>query len=511
MARQPQPLMTSLGKGAALDPRFVALATQPGLQAAKRLMEEVFDKFDDVDGQFAERFQTKEFDSRTFELFLAAYFASLGDALVSRPKPRRGQPAPDFIVERGGASVAVEATTSSGPADRGPVLTTSIWDAWSISDEVAQQEFPTRIGSPIYDKLKKDYASHPECAGRPFVLAIEAFHDAVSLFVPGTYVARYLYGRRPWSTWENGAFATRFEDLEVHRREDGKTIPSNLFSQPGASKLSAILFTNAGTTAKFNRMGAVAGYLPANVGLLRIGSMYGPPPKVDLLQQPFAYDVRRPPFREGWGDELIVFHNPHASHRLPPGFFPGALEVYIDKNGSIRTRAGRRHVAFSGTTIYTGPHAELPRQLLPLPFLTEFAPLASLPSRRRLQSPLTPYAYCRDSQRRYEYIIGRLSVRTNSWRVDIFTPDCLYPEGLGPFDAPETAHFLAQSHLLDRHAAALGSTFPLPVEIARCTGEVRSEPSPLQEHPGQSTVALAPFCTECQVTGLTSCPGLGSG
>ena len=57
------------------------------------MLEDVFDSFEDPDGNFKEQFQTTGFDSRFFELYLYSYFSRSGFSVD------RSHPYPDFIVE----------------------------------------------------------------------------------------------------------------------------------------------------------------------------------------------------------------------------------------------------------------------------------------------------------------------------------------------------------------------------------------------------------------------------
>ena len=74
----------------------------------------IFTDFVDRDGNFVEQFQTTGFDQRTWELFLFAYLHNAGFSFdVSHSRP-------DFVCEKGGEWIAIEATTAnpSGWADR---------------------------------------------------------------------------------------------------------------------------------------------------------------------------------------------------------------------------------------------------------------------------------------------------------------------------------------------------------------------------------------------------------
>ena len=69
---------------------------------------------------------------------------------------------------------------------------------------------------------------------------------------------------------------------------------------------------------------------------------------------PFAVDITDSNYREYWGDEIQVFHNPNAKHALPQGAFPEAVHfVYQDGELMSYDRPGR--VLSSITQIFHKP------------------------------------------------------------------------------------------------------------------------------------------------------------
>lgn len=79
----------------------------------------------------------------------------------------------------------------------------------------------------------------------------------------------YLYGYE--YDWEHDAAGTPQitpRKIELHQWGE-KTIKSGLFNLPGAENVSAVLFSNSGTIAKFNRMGVVGGFGSRRVLVMR--------------------------------------------------------------------------------------------------------------------------------------------------------------------------------------------------------------------------------------------------
>ena len=90
-----------------LHPQFLTLRESPGYNPARAQICETLTDFSDPDGNFIEQFQTNGFDSRTFELFLFAMFKEQGFII------RRDFNRPDFILEKEGKRVCVEAVTAA--------------------------------------------------------------------------------------------------------------------------------------------------------------------------------------------------------------------------------------------------------------------------------------------------------------------------------------------------------------------------------------------------------------
>ena len=88
-----------------MHPSFKQLLSEPSNSPARAMLEEVYQDFDDPDGNFLEQFQTTGFDSRLFELYLFAYFSRSGFEVDRTNK------SPDFMLTGEGVTVAIEATT----------------------------------------------------------------------------------------------------------------------------------------------------------------------------------------------------------------------------------------------------------------------------------------------------------------------------------------------------------------------------------------------------------------
>jgi hypothetical protein len=226
----PVDLFATLKPTAELHPQFVTLKESFGYGPARSQIRELLTDFTDPDGNFVEQFQTTGFDSRTFELFLFAMFKEQGFAV------RRDFERPDFILEKDGRRVCVEAVTATSggggvpkPYNPFPADRNSIEAADHLFNEVA-----IRFGSPLFSKLKKKYWDLPQCTGSPLVFAIETFHGEGALALSASSLSRYLLGvHSSWFHDDEGNLIIEPEAITEHAF-GLKKIPSGFFSQPGA-------------------------------------------------------------------------------------------------------------------------------------------------------------------------------------------------------------------------------------------------------------------------------------
>jgi hypothetical protein len=289
------------------------------------MLDDIFQDFRDQDGNFLEQFQTTGFDARFFELYLYAYFSRSGFQVD------RTHSNPDFLITHDGITVAVEATTvNASTSGAVAIFGKKIADLTEEKrKEYGANELPIRLGSALFSKLKQRYWELPHCAGLPFVIAIEAFHDTGSLEFSDSSLAGYLYGLRQSASWnDKGELIIKSEVVAAHRLGN-KTIPSGFFNQPETEHVSAVLFTNSGTSAKFSRMGYQSGYGNKALNISRWGRSYNPDPSA-MDSTLFSYDLDDPPIVEKWGQGLVVLHNPKSVCPLPDDFFDSVIQGKLE-------------------------------------------------------------------------------------------------------------------------------------------------------------------------------------
>lgn len=299
--------------------RFRMLDTGPGYAAARALISNMMRWYEDRDGNFIEQFQSTGFDARIWELYLYAMLVEAGFS-VSFPKP-----APDFLAVGLNGRFSVEATTVNPTVIGGKPAPSERPTNPAHLAEYLDDYLPIKYAGPLTAKLRKRYWEHPDAEGNPLIIAIQDFHDDLSMAYSGGSLQTYLYGQAI-DVAEDGARSTR---AVTSHRWGAKEITSGFFSLPDAENISAVLFNGAGTLSKFNRMGAAAGFGSPNVTLVHTGARLDPSSPGRPV--PFSAVVEEG-YEELWVDGLNVLHNPRARHPLSPDLLPGAAHHYWDSS-----------------------------------------------------------------------------------------------------------------------------------------------------------------------------------
>lgn len=307
-------------------PAFTSLKDSEAHAGARHLMNELYARMGDPDGNFIQDFQSDGFHSRMFEIACYAYLESQ-ELKIDRSCQR-----PDFLASGKLGTVAIEAVTANPVSGRSTDISLRHLKQESFDEIVdkCDNEFPIRIGSSLYTKLKKRYWELPHCEGLPFVLLIGPFHEAGSTAYIDESLAAYLYGVQVFPDWvEHNGVLVRQIFVKEHQYGN-KKIPSNFFGQPGCEHVSAILFCNQFTVPRFFRMAMMAGFDCRGITIHREG--------VCLLEEGaylgYKYDMRDPGAPpEHWWQGVTIFHNPNARIPLPEGF--------LNSTSSFRYEDGR--------------------------------------------------------------------------------------------------------------------------------------------------------------------------
>ena len=291
---------------------------------------EIYLAMPNPDDNFVSDFETENFDSRLFELYLLAAFREQGVTVSQKHE------SPDFFVERAGHQCSIEAVTANPKEKRAQGLTAPTFAPESRQDRLIGAP-AVRFAKTLRSKLQRGYEKLPHVQGKPFALAIADFQSPSSMVWSREALPSYLYGIYPdISDGSNGrkAIGTPVSNLLGKDR-----IPAGLFRDSAMSHLSGIIFTNAATLGKFNRMGFLAGWQPPGLGMVREGILFDRTPGA-LEPIPFKLDILSEEYAalwnggEAWCQELEVYHNPLARHPIDFEVLPGATH-WFESNGDI--------------------------------------------------------------------------------------------------------------------------------------------------------------------------------
>lgn len=318
----PNEILVPVVNSEKLHSYFKVLINEPRYEAARNLIKEAVYSYVDPDGHYIKEFQTQGFDARIWELFLYVYLYDAGFEFF------HGNVAPDYHVSFFGNECCIEAVTVN-PSEN---LDKDIKEPETTEEVLALTDnyLPIKFGSSLYSKLQKKYWEKEHVKNKPLVIAIHDFHRSGSMMWSRNALSEYLYGRRVRLVEENGVKKVTNEKIEFHQWNE-KRIPSNFFELANSENISAVLFTNAATIAKFNRMGKLAGLGSKEVTLIRSGYLFNPEPNA-LEPIQFSIDVDSPEYEESWSDSLIMYHNPNALHPVDPEWFGTISHEWVDKD-----------------------------------------------------------------------------------------------------------------------------------------------------------------------------------
>ncbi|WP_217907902.1 hypothetical protein [Parasphingorhabdus flavimaris] len=245
---------------------------------------------------------------------------------------------PDFRIEnRLGGVGWVEAVTAN------PKVPYDHVNAKQSSQPESQEELffgaaAVRYAKTLGNKIQKKYHELDHVAGDPFMIAIADFHAPASMVWSREALMGYLYGTGAHVRNINGK-QTAVPMAATHLL-GASAFPAGLFTNADSSELSAVLFSNACSVAKLNRVGASAGADTQGLRYTRIGNFFDRTPGA-LKGIPFCLDVTSEEYRylwplgyEPWTAELEVFHNPHARNTVRKDLLPEATH-WFEKDGEI--------------------------------------------------------------------------------------------------------------------------------------------------------------------------------
>lgn len=312
------------------SPEFDLLTTTISHLPALMAIGECYLALPNPDANFASDFQTYNFASRLFELYLLACFREQGLSV------RQDHVSPDFLVEKDGNACWIEAVTANSETPRAG----GIGD-WVHAPEDRSERLTggpaERFAKTLRGKLQRNYHEMAHVEGQPFAIALADFHESGSMVWSREALPTYLYGLR--ADIEGEGKARRAIGTPITNLTGRHGIPAGLFRDPDFAHLSAVIFSNAATLGKFNRMGFLAGWRPPGLTMIRRGILFDRSPGAlepidfELSVASDEYEALWP-WGEAWCQELEVFHNPLAKHPIQFDLIPGATH-WFERNGDI--------------------------------------------------------------------------------------------------------------------------------------------------------------------------------
>lgn len=322
-------LLLELGPAGASE-EFRVLASTVSHLPALLAAGECYLALPNPDPNFVTDFQTSNFASRLFELYLLACFREQAITV------RQDKPSPDFEIERDGATCWIEAVTANSSEPRSGEIGPWV-HAPEDMDERLTGAPAERFAKTLRGKLQRNYEQLPYVAGKPFAIAIADFHESGSMVWSREALPTYLYGVKAFVEGEGES--RRAAGMPISHLTGPNQIPAGLFRDPANAHLSGILFSNAATLGKFNRMGFLAGCQPPSLDMVRQGELLDKQP--DALEAiPFSMSISSPEYEalwpqgEAWCQELEFYHNPLATHPIPFDLIPGATH-WVEEGGEI--------------------------------------------------------------------------------------------------------------------------------------------------------------------------------
>lgn len=324
-----RPLLLKLGPRGT-SPEFDLLTTTISHLPALMAIGECYLALPNPDANFVSDFQTSNFASRLFELYLLACFREQGLSV------RQDHDSPDFLIEKDGDACWIEAVTANSETPRASGI-----GAWVHAPEDRNERLTggpaERFAKTLRGKLQRNYHEMDHVKGQSFALALADFHKSGSMVWSREALPTYLYGLRADIKGEGRE--RRAVGTPIAKLTGKHGIPAGLFRDPDFGHLSAVIFSNAATLAKFNRMGFLAGWRPPGLTMIRRGILFDRTPgalepiEFELSVASDEYQALWP-WGEAWCQELEVFHNPLAARPIPFDLIPGATH-WFERDGDI--------------------------------------------------------------------------------------------------------------------------------------------------------------------------------
>lgn len=266
--------------------------------------------------------QTTNFHTRIWEAQLLVSFREQG-LLVEQPFE-----SPDFRIEnRLGGEAWVEAVTANAPVPYNHV-NAPFAEIPTDREEIFFGSAALRFAKTIGNKLARRYDQLSHVMGKPFILAVADFHASGSMMWSREGLIGYLQGSGATAAEVDGRLQA--VPMPAATLLSPAQFPAGLFANDGCAELSAVIFSNACSISKLNRVPISAAGTPAGYRYTRMGEFFDREPGA-LEGIPFCLDITSDEYRnlwphryEPWTAEIEVIHNPFARHPVPLELLPEA-------------------------------------------------------------------------------------------------------------------------------------------------------------------------------------------
>ena len=344
---------------------FRLLAT-PARQPAAWALNQLYLALPRPDRNWASDCQTTNFHTRIWEAQLLASFREQG-LLVEQPFE-----SPDFRIEnRNGGEAWVEAVTANPPVPYNHV-NAPFADIPTEREEIFFGAAALRFAKTIGNKLEKRYDQRPHVAGKPLILAVADFHASGSMMWSREGLIGYLQGSGATVAEVDGRLVA--VPLPAEHLLGPTRFPAGLFANDHHRELSAVIFSNACSIAKLNRVPVSGGGAPEGYRYTRMGKFFDRKPGA-LAGNLFCLDITSDDYRnlwphgyEPWTAELEVFHNPFARHPVSVELLPEATHWFEQDGEWLCSSVYDTSILWSRTIITDSDK--------PAPTLADFGPEA---------------------------------------------------------------------------------------------------------------------------------------
>lgn len=281
--------------------------------------------FEDRDGKFVQEFQLT-FESSFWELYLHAAIKSWGlkaDMTFSSP---------DFVIAS--PPLSIEATIAAPAKGGKPAYGYGVSD---IPEDLTtfNIEATLRICNSFdskYQRYQSRYATLPQVAGKPYVIAIGAFDRPMAHLAASRPIIAAAYGLyHDEAATSPDAKKVVSYNVDAAPKSASASVPVGLFCDDKYADVSAIIYSSLATWGKLRA-------LADNPAAHTVYQTYHPNSGGLLADMRIT---KKREYREDLLDGLYVLHNPFAKRPLPRGIFshPRLAEISISPDGQIIMQA----------------------------------------------------------------------------------------------------------------------------------------------------------------------------